>query len=454
MAAHGGDLRFCYPWNKWITWDGTRWQIDNSGEIERRAKDTVRLIYREACESKDEGRRKDLGKHALRSESDSKIKAMIDLARSEPGIPILPEEMDCDPWLLNVKNGTIHLKTGELWPHSQEKKITKITPIEFQPETPCPFWLEHLHKVFAGNEQMISFLQLALGYSITGVTDERALFISHGAGANGKTTTHEVIAHILGDYAARTPTESILVKREGSIPNDVAKLRGTRFVFCSEAEEGKRLAESMIKDLTGGDTISARFMRGEWFEFQPTFKIWLATNHKPVIRGTDNAIWDRIRLIPFIVSIPQEERIPKSRMMERLSSELPGILAWLVNGCLDWVRFGLGTPQEVQQATNEYRADMDTLGAFLNECCLLSPKAISTAKRLYEAYSKWCEGSGEHAVSQKAFGARLSERGFQRQRSSSTGRYSWSGIGLIQELAERSEPSEPKINISEAKLFS
>lgn len=412
--------------------------MDASGEVERRAKDTIRLIYREAAESADDGRRKDLAKHALRSEGEGRIKAMIELARSEPGIPIQPEEMDRDPWALNVLNGSINLKTGELRPHTREDNITKLAPVEYRPDAPCAFWLSHLARIFAGNEQMLSFLQLALGYSLTALTDERAIFISHGGGANGKTTTHEVVAEILGDYAARTPTESILVKREGSIPNDVARLRGTRFVFCSEAEEGKRLGESLIKDLTGGDTLSARFMRAEWFEFEPTFKIWLATNHRPIIRGTDDAIWDRIRLIPFTVSIPPDERIPRSRLMEKLTPELPGILAWLVQGARDWVRFGLGTPQEVQEATNRYRAESDVVGGFLSECCTVSKKAQAPARGLYAAYVKWAEDNGERAISQTRFGTRLNERGFQRERDG-MGRYVWLGIGLFEAQSEQSE---------------
>ncbi len=445
VLAHGGDLRFCYPWSKWLAWDGQRWKIDETGEIYRRAKDTIRLIYKEAAEANEEKERKQIGTHALRSESDSKIKAMLSLAQSEPGIPILPDQLDPDPWALNVLNGTLDLKTGYLKPHRREDLMSRIAPVEYRPDAACLFWFEHLNKIFLGNLGPVSFLQLAFGYSLTGITDERCLFIAHGSGANGKTTTHEVFAQILGDYAVRTPTESILVKREGGIPNDLAKLKGARFVYCSEVEEGKRLAESLIKDLTGNDTISARFMRGEWFSFQPSFKLWLATNHKPIIRGTDNAIWSRIRLIPFTVSIPECDRLPKSRMMERLTPELPGILAWGVQGCLEWLKFGLGMPDEVKQATEGYRGEMDILGGFISDCCTVSKTAQGTAKELYEAYTKWAEENGEKPVSQKRFGLRLAERGFHQERTS-TGRFRWVGIGLETTSKEEersfSEPSE------------
>jgi len=430
-STHGKDVRFCYPWNDWVIWDGQRWKVDTTGEATRRAKETVKLIYNEGIEAQGEDQRKKLCAHALKTEADSKIKAMLSLARSEPGIHILPDELDKDPWLLNVVNGTIDLKAGILREHRREDLITKLAPIEYRPEATCPLWLEHLNKIFHGNAGLISFLQVAFGYSLTGITDERCLFIAHGSGANGKTTTHEVLAQILGDYAVRTPTESILVKRNEGIPNDLAKLKGARFVYCSEIEEGKRLAESLIKDLTGNDTISARFMRGEWFTFQPAFKLWIATNHKPVIRGTDNAIWSRIRLISFTVSIPEEERIPRSRFMEKISPELSGILTWAVAGCQDWVKCGLMMPEEVRRATEGYRGEMDVLSEFINACCIISETASATAKELYNAYVRWAEQNGEKTISQTAFGIRLTERGFIQKRRARVRR--WSGIGLISE---------------------
>lgn len=433
VSAHGKDLRYCYPWGSWLCWNGARWKVDDTGEVHRRAKDTVALIYREASEEQDKDRRRALGGHALRCESDGKMKAMIELAKSEPGIPILPDDLDRGPFVLNVSNGIVNLLSRELLPHYREAYLTKMAPVEFIPGAECPYWIEHLNKIMAGNQNLIRFLRRAFGYSLTGNTDERVLLIEQGSGANGKTTTNEVQAGVLGDYAVRTPTESLLVKREGSIPNDIAKLKGARFVYCSEAEEGKRLSESLLKDLTGGDTIAARFMRGEWFEFQPTFKIWLATNHKPVIRGTDNAIWERIRLIPFTVSIPEAERIPRREMMAHFEEELPGILSWMVQGCLDWQRSSLGTPQEVKEATGKYREEMDLIGEFIKDCCSVSKDAEGTAKELYEAFTSWLEKNGEKVISQRSFGGRLSERGYGQGRTTTgakPGAKKWIGIGL------------------------
>jgi putative DNA primase/helicase len=281
------------------------------------------------------------------------------------------------------------------------------------------------------NQNLLDFLQTAYGYSLTGNTDERKMFIQYGSGANGKTTTNEVINEIMGDYAVRTPTETLFIKHDGAIPNDVAKLNGARFVFCSEAEEGRELAESFIKDITGGDTVSARFMRAEWFEFQPTFKVWLATNHKPVIRGTDNAIWDRICLIPFSVSIPESERIPRREMIEQFEEELPGILAWMVRGCIGWYRSGLQTPDEVKEATSNYRTEMDLIGDFIEERCTVRNGLEIEATALYKHYSDWAGSQGiKKPLINISFANRMLEKGF-RKKKGSRNKNIWMGIDVL-----------------------
>jgi putative DNA primase/helicase len=250
----------------------------------------------------------------------------------------------------------------------------------------------------------------------------------YGSGANGKTTALETIRALLGDYAARTPAETLLARHDNAIPNDVAKLKGARFVSASETDEGRRLAEAQIKDLTGGDTISARFMRAEWFDFKPECKVWLSTNHKPVVRGTDRAIWDRLKLIPFDVRIPESQQDKK--LLAKLQSELPGILAWAVRGCLEWQSEGLGVPDEVKSATEAYRSEMDVLAAFISDCCTLDTNLYAQATTLYQAYKRWCEDNGEKPKSQRFFGANLAERNFDRRRSGEKGSYVWYGIGL------------------------
>jgi putative DNA primase/helicase len=443
VHRHGRNLRYCWLWRKWLVWDGKRWVKDDTGEVYRLAKETVSSIYQEAAAAPNDEARKELGKHATRSEAGARIKEMVDLARSD--VPVMPDELDASPDLLNTESGTIDLRTGELREHRREDLITKVAPTTYRPDAAAPTWEAFLERVLPG-EDLRAFVQRAVGYSATGDTSEQCMFINHGGGANGKSTFQEAIAAALGDYAMRAPTEMLLAKRSDGVPNDVARLKGARFVSASETEEGRRLAESRIKDLTGQDTITARFMKAEWFDFAPTHKLWLSTNHKPEIRGTDAAIWRRIRLVPWTVSIPPAEQDKK--LPEKLRSELPGILAWIVQGCLEWRRKGLQAPEEVRQATGDYRSEMDVLAAFLEECCILRSDAMVSAKNLYIAYKEWCEANGEPVEKQRRFGMRLTERGLRRQKVG--GVYRWYGIGLRH---DRQGPSEDKGPADESASF-
>jgi putative DNA primase/helicase len=266
------------------------------------------------------------------------LRAMVDLARSEPGIHVSPDDLDRDPWRLNVLNGTLDLRTGELEPQDPDDLITKLAPVEYDPEAKCVTWLGFLDRIMDGNQDLIDFLQRAAGYSLTGETTERVLFVLHGVGRNGKTTLLESLQAVLGEYAKVMAAEMLMArKNDGGIPNDVAALKGARLVTASEAEEGTRLGEAKVKQLTGGDTITARFLYGEFFSFRSEFKIWLATNHKPDVRGTDKAIWDRLPVVPFSVRIPDEEvdaRLPQ-KLLDAVAwhprvggSGMPGLAAW------------------------------------------------------------------------------------------------------------------------------
>jgi putative DNA primase/helicase len=427
VHRHGRNLRYCWLWRKWLVWDGKRWVKDDTGEVYRLAKETVSSIYQEAAAAPNDEARKELGKHATRSEAGARIKEMVDLARSD--VPVMPDELDASPDLLNTESGTIDLRTGELREHRREDLITKIAPTTYGPDAAAPTWEAFLERVLPG-EDLRAFVQRAVGYSATGDTSEQCMFINHGGGANGKSTFQEAIAAALGDYAMRAPTEMLLAKRSDGVPNDVARLKGARFVSASETEEGRRLAESRIKDLTGQDTITARFMKAEWFDFAPTHKLWLSTNHKPEIRGTDAAIWRRIRLVPWAVTIPPAEQDKKLPIA--LRHELAGILAWVVRGCLQWRREGLQAPDEVRKATGEYRAEMDVLAGFLVECCELDTGHWEYAKDLYECYKRWCAENGERPEPQRKFGGRLGERGFQRDRGGSRGAGIWRGVRLTE----------------------
>lgn len=431
VARHGHDLRYCQARGTWYAWDGRRWKLDECGEVERRAKETVLSWYGDAAELPAKKERTKLVNHAMKCEAASRLKAMIDLAKSEPGVPVAMADLDRDPWLLNVLNGTLDVRSGELRPHDQADLITRLVPVDYDPLAGCPTFLAYLHHILQGKTELVTFLQRAIGYSLSGDTSERCLFILWGGGKNGKSTLLDTMLDLLTDYATRTNTDALMASKYERIPNDIAALKGVRFVYASEGEQGRRLAEARIKDLTGGDTVSARFMRGEWFAFRPELKLWLGTNHKPVIRGTDDAIWDRIRLVPFEVRIPPQEQ--DKRLRGKLLAEAPGILAWAVEGCLAWQRDGLGEPEDVLQATADYRSTEDVIGRFLGERCEFYETANVTKKALYGAYKSWCEDGGERYVTQKAFGMRLSEMGFDEAyvgNSKDRARV-WIGIALL-----------------------
>ena len=427
VRGHGEGLRYCRAWRRWLFWDGKRWVRDDTGEIERRAADTVRSIYSEAGDAPDADTRVRLARWATKSESRTVIKNMIELASFQAEVAIAPAQLDADAWLLNVSNGILDLRTGVLGPHDPAKLMTKLAPVDYDPAAEAPTWSAFLGRILPSVDLRV-FLQRAIGYSLTGDTSEQVLLLAHGGGANGKTTMFEITQSALGDYALRADFATFLARdrADGGARSDLARLAGARFVSAVEIEAGRRFSEVVIKEVTGGDTITARYLYSEFFDFQPTFKLWFAANHKPVIRGTDQGIWRRIRLLPFTVTIPTDEQ--DHSLPEKLRGELPGILAWAVRGCLDWQAHGLGAPEEVMTATAAYREEMDPLGSFLEECCTITDRGRVSAHDLYHAYLDHCQASGEHPIARKTFGMRLQERGFDRTRTA-TDRW-WIGIGL------------------------
>lgn len=429
VAREGQNIRYCYPLGKWFIWSGQRWEVDQTGEIFRKGKEVVGAVLAEAAAAQDDQAQQALAQHALRLQSLGKLKAMIEASQSEPGVPLIPEELDRDPWAFNITNGTLNLERGRLGPHQRQALITKLSPVAYDPQALCPGWLTFLNQVLNNNQGLVDFLQQAVGYSLTGVTWEQCLFLLYGLGDNGKSTFLEILRLLLGDYAREATPETFLLKPGGGIPNDLAALRGARLVKAVEVEKGRRLSEVLIKQLTGGDTITARFLYGEYFEYKPQFKIWLATNFKPVIRGADHAIWRRLRLIPFTVQVPKAEQ--DQEMVAKLSQELPGILNWALAGCLNW-RYGRGlrAPPEVERAGSEYRQEMDILGEWLTDQCLLGEGAAAPARDLYKNYTEWAAAAGERRpLSQTLFGMSLAERGLERTRGAG-GRTVWRGIGL------------------------
>jgi putative DNA primase/helicase len=443
---HGANLRYCYPWGKWLVYDGMRWRVDDRGAVVRLAKETARSIFEEAKEAADDETAKLLGKWATSSLSESKLRSMIALAQSEPGIPVLPEEMDASRDLLNVLNGTIDLRTGELREHRREDLITKLAPVEYAPAAAAPAWTAALERVLPSGE-VRRFFKKVCGYALTGDVSEQMLPVLYGTGANGKSTVLNALLAVVGDYGMQAAPD-LLVAKKGSHPTELADLFGMRFVASIEVEDGSRLAESLVKQLTGGDRIKARRMRQDFWEFEPAHKVFMACNHKPQVRGTDNAIWRRIRLVPFTETIPpaaQDKHLP-----DKLREERAGILAWAVEGCLEWRREGLQAPAEVRKATGAYRAEMDVLGAFLRECCALDAENNVAARDLYAAYRMWCEEGGERPESQRKFGSRLTDRGtFERYRGGSDGGHRWRGVDLLtfwkEWICRDSDPSDVKV---------
>lgn len=438
VRRHGDSLRHCYEFNQWLAWTGTHWSFDPA-VAERLAKDTVLSIYEEIGKLADAKERETLHRHAVVSEQASRIAAMLALARSEPGIAIRPDDLDRDAWLLNCTNGTLDLRTGELKPHRQRDLITRCLTFGFDAGVACPRWEAFLRRIMDANDDLIAFVQRAVGYTLTGSTSERCMFILHGGGKNGKTVFLEGMRLLLGDgYTARTPTQTLLAKRGDTIPNDVARLRGVRLVTASETGDGNRLDEALVKDITGGDRIVARFMRGEWFEFTPHFKIYLSTNYRPRITGTDDAIWDRLRLVPFVIRIPEDERRPMETMLAGFADELPGMFNWALRGCSDWQREGMGEPPEVRIATADYRDDMDVLGEFLSDCCVLRREACVSSRDLYDEYKRWATDAGERPLTHRRFSLWMEHRGAQanfRKQHTREGKV-WQGLGLAFAMAE------------------
>ena len=426
---HRHTARYCFAWKQWLVWDEQRWKPDPGGLAMTLAKQTARTWYQIAATEPDETKRKAYSRWAMESEKAARLTALLLLAQSEPGMSIATAAMDADPWLFNVENGTLDLRTGVLRPAHRDDFITKLAPVEYRPEAARPVFERLLNRLFKKVPAVRQYLQRIFGYALTGLTTEQCFFIFYGTGSNGKSTLLRAILDLLGDYGETTRPETFLVKRNEGIPNDVAALAGARLVSCLESEQGKQLAEGLVKGLTGGDKISARKMRQEFFSFVPQFKLFIGTNHKPTIKGTDHAMWRRVRCIPFTVTIPDKKQ--DKGLPEKLRAEFSGILNWLIKGCLAWHRNGLGAPLEVKEATESYREESDVLGTFIDERCIENPKATCTKKYLYACYKQWCLDSGERfPLTMRTFGKAMKERGFTDTRLGDARTKGWAGIGV------------------------
>jgi len=423
-------LRFDHQRKRWLNWNKHWWEPDGDGLVNRLAKECSRARHLAALNITDNQELREAeAKWALQSEAAHRLASTIKLARSEHPLAETGGNWDLDSMLLGVANGVVNLSTGKLRDGMPEDRITMHSRIAVDPKADCPRWIRFLEEIFGGDTELISFVQRATGYSLTGATREQCLFCCYGVGANGKSTFLESVRHISGNYAYTLPFSAFELSGRSSIPNDVAALVGKRFVTAVETNESVRLNEARIKALTGEDNLSARFLYGEYFNFYTSSKFWLAFNHKPIVNDDSNAFWRRIRLIPFLAQFPKGKADDK--LSEKLRAEGPGILNWAIHGCLEWRRDGLGMPSSVANATRVYREESDPIEKFLGDCCLTEPATWTSSKTLYKKYCDWTDDDGTFAqMNQKYFSQRLQTRGFKREQRGKNRTRGWVGIGL------------------------
>ena len=408
----GDDFRYVVPWKKWLVWDGRRFRIDDMNEVPRIAQDVALSIKKEAFDIQDEEERDAALKFANSCQDSKKLNSMMSLAGTQKEICVAIDDLDAGIWLLNCGNGTLNLQTGALTAFDRSNLLTKAIDTNYDPSAKCPQWIDFLDQVLAFDDEMVAFIQKAVGYTLTGSTKEQVLFFLHGIGRNGKSTFIGIIRSLLGEYGRTTRPDTLMKKKDEGVANDIARLKGARIVTSPEIEKDRKLNESKIKDLTGDDMISARFLFSEDFEFAPTFKIWMYGNHEPGIDGTDDGIWRRWLPIPFTVQI-SEDKIDYD-LRDKLLDELPGILAWAVEGCLRWQKEGLGRPKSVTDAASEYRESVDVIGAFLKECTERTPSINVPARRLWQAYREWAKLTGNKDMAENSFGREMTYRKIEK----------------------------------------
>lgn len=421
----GGDLRWALALGD-LVWDGKRWRRDDTRAADRLAKRAILAIFDEAKSMGESREAESLASFAAKSQKRERIAAALDLARSEPEIAVRAEDLDRDSMLFNVENGTLDTQTGTLRPHARGDLITKVARAKFDPTATAPQFLRFLGRIVPEPE-VRAFLQRYFGSALTGRTDDQAFVALYGLGANGKTVLTETIADVLGDYAVVVPFESLTAKREqaNAASPDLADLAGARLALATEPAEGARLNVSLVKQLTGGERIKARWLHKNPFQYTPQFKLAMVGNHKPEIPESTHAAWRRVHLVPFGVQIPAGERDPD--LKRKLLEERDGILNWLHEGCRAWLAGGLNPPAAVVAATKAYREDEDVLAGFLEDRCILGAAYSARASALYAAYLVFAKAAGEDPVSQKRFGDRLAERGFTKVKK---GTVTWFGLGL------------------------
>ena len=423
---YGHDIRYCRELGGFLVWDGARWREDGSGRVWQYALLAASSVYLGA-DAAEPAKRANLRKWATRAERRRNIVDALKQLQSLPSILVDVNELDRDPWLFTVKNGTVDLRTGELRLHRCEDMITRLAPVEFDPACDPPrLWTRFLSEIFEGNDRLIDFVRRVCGYALSGSVGEQKLFLLHGGGANGKTTFLETLMSVMGDYACRISAGALFSSSRDARPATLGDLRGRRLAVTGELESGRRLAEARVKEITGGDRLTGGRTQRTRFNFEPTHALFACGNHLPVIRGKDHAIWRRIDVIPFAVTIPRARQ--DTDLLKKLQAEAHGILNWLVAGCLEWQSKGLAESAEVTTASRAYRSGMDRFGDFFDECCVITPGAEVASSELYRVYGQWCERNGRRLMSTMALGFGLRERGFVPRRTG--GVRTWEGLRL------------------------
>ncbi|WP_342550939.1 phage/plasmid primase, P4 family [Lysinibacillus sp. FSL M8-0216] len=428
--AYGDHIRYSYIRKNWYYYDGKIWQIDQEGMIKMLVDKTVEKMKNEALfipEGVDEEEvRNNFIKH-IKATRSSKGKTNM-LKETEHLTSVKPSQFDSDIDLFNVQNGYLDLKTSTLMEHDKSKYFTKISNVEFTDKIGCSLWLEFLDQIFDGDKALIDYMQRAVGYSLSGSTQEQMMFILYGNGRNGKSVFLDIITEMFGSYATNIQPQTIMVKQQSSGANsDIARLAGARLVTTTEPNEGVRLDEGLVKQLTGGDKVTARFLYENEFDFEPQFKLWMATNHKPIIRGTDDGIWRRLAIIPFTVQIP-ENKIDYN-LTNKLKREITAILNWAVEGYLKWQKDGLKEPEIIKQQRQEYRVEMDSIECFIEECCIKAPQFRVPAKTLFNEYKNWASDNGQYMMSSTKFGREMGKK-FNKIKTNGTMHYA--GVRLLE----------------------
>jgi putative DNA primase/helicase len=427
-ARYGARVRHDHRQGRWLIWDTRRqrWAEDTESKIRILAIRTARFRLRATADISDENKRKSEVRWAMDSEDRHKLDAALDIAKSLPPISDLGTEWDADAWLLGVANGVVDLRTGQKRTATQHDRLTKSSPVKFNSGAKCPRFERFLAEIFDGDPELIKYVQKAAGYSLTGSTGEQCLFACYGKGSNGKTTLLEIMLYIEGGYGVDLPFSVLEAKRYGSTPGEGVNLPGARFAKAVEMREGRRLDEARVKSWTGGDTVTIRPLYRNSFSFQPTHKLWLAFNHKPEIGDDSTAMWRRVRLIPFERTFDKQGA--DRELLEKLKAEAPGILNWAITGCLAWQKEGLKTPNAVENATSEYRAESDPLAPFFEECCDLDVAFQARKGELWNAYQDWCRANKERPASRRVFADKMKSRSFG-EGSTGAVRF-WKGLRL------------------------